>query len=560
MHWKPKRWMLVAVLLAMTAMAGRAQIATTQIADTIQRADGTSASGTVIISWPTFTTATSETVQSGSTSASISSGGVLNLKLIPNAGATPIGSYYTAIYHLDDGSVTREYWVVPASSTAVTISAIRNTVLPASVALQTVSKSYVDTSIAAALAGHPIDGSTPYITKSGDAMLGPLALSGDPTTASQAATKHYVDASVNSIAGGLSEKLTGTPSTTQVVNQPTGTQLQTNLLNGVEYASQYVSGRGNNGVSNAVASTDCVSGCDVKAEQTYSSPEVYVPEQWNSSGQSGTHVADSRGAEQHDSYFNPVNFLQSGHDAGQVIDVASTRSAQTVLQQTHSGLPYSMGLEINHRGLTGGSNLYPAHIESPVPYFKSTYNALSVNGTYNTFGQHVLASNVINCYAVGDCLIGSQFVTSAGGFRDEADEGTHPFDIQIREDSAVFQGTCLSGCTPGSTVVSVGVTSGAGTQGEGRYLIDKDPAKVISSGYLVGGGIATAGAPGPTATFSGTSFPVSTFLSTSDTVRSEPGDVAPGTVIVPIATSGLPSGFANNTSRNLHAEWRRMRQ
>lgn len=548
MRWKSMRWTLVAVLLAMIAMPGRAQIATTQIADTIHRADGTTASGTLIISWPTFTTATSETVQSGSTSASISSSGVLSFKLIPNAGATPVGSYYTAIYHLDDGSVTREYWVVPASSAPVTISAIRNTVLPASVALQTVSKSYVDTSIAAALAGHPVDGSTPYITKSGDAMLGPLALSGDPTTASQAATKHYVDTTVTSVASGLSQKLTGAPSATQVVNQPTGTQLQTNLLNGVEYASQYVSGRGNNGVANAIASPDCAPGCEVKVEQTYGSSEGYTPEQWNSSEHTGTHVADSRGAEQHDSYFNPLNFLQSGHDAGQVIDVASTRSVQTVLQQTHSGLPYSMGLEINHRGLAGGSNLYPANIESPVPYFKSTYNALSLNGTYNTFGQHVLASNVINCYAVGDCLIGSQFITSSGGFRDEADEGAHPFDLQIREDPAVFQGICSSGCTPRSTVVSIAATAGPGTQGEGRYLIDKAPSKVISSGYLVGGAIAGAGAPGPTATFSGTSFPTSTFLSTAGTIRSQPGDVAPGKVVVAIATSGLLSGFASSTS------------
>ncbi len=58
----------------------------------------------------------------------------------------------------------------------------------------------------------------------------------------------------------------------------------------------------------------------------------------------------------------------------------------------------------------------------------------------------------INCYGVGDCLIGSQFLTASGGFRDEADEGTHPFDLQIREDSLVFQGTCSRGCTPGSTV------------------------------------------------------------------------------------------------------------
>ncbi len=37
----------------------------------------------------------------------------------------------------------------------------------------------------------------------------------------------------------------------------------------------------------------------------------------------------------------------------------------------------------------------------------------------------------INCYGVGDCLIGSQFMTASGGFRDEADEGAHPFDLQV---------------------------------------------------------------------------------------------------------------------------------
>ena len=101
-----------------------------------------------------------------------------------------------------------------------------------------------------------------------------------------------------------------------------------------------------------------------------------------------------------------------------------------------------------------------------MPYFKTNYNAVSVNGTYNTMGQHVLDSKAINCYGVGDCLIGSQFITSSGGFRDEADEGAHPFDLQVQEDSAVFQGTCSAGCTTGSTVVTVAATSAPGTQGE----------------------------------------------------------------------------------------------
>ena len=51
-----------------------AQVATTQIADTIYRADGTPATGTVIVSWPAFTTAAGQAVPGGSTSAAIADG------------------------------------------------------------------------------------------------------------------------------------------------------------------------------------------------------------------------------------------------------------------------------------------------------------------------------------------------------------------------------------------------------------------------------------------------------------------------------------------------------
>ena len=64
-----------------------------------------------------------------------------------------MGTYYTAVYHLDDGTVSREFWVVPVSQSPVHVSAIESTVLPTSVAMQTVSKSYVDTAIAAAVIG-----------------------------------------------------------------------------------------------------------------------------------------------------------------------------------------------------------------------------------------------------------------------------------------------------------------------------------------------------------------------------------------------------------------------
>ena len=128
MHWKPKKWMLISVLLTVMTVAGVAQVATTTVADTIYHADGTVATGTLLISWPAFTTSNGDSIPSGSTSAVIAAGGALSVQLIPNAGSTPIGAYYTVVFHLDDGSVSREYWVVPVSTAPVKVSAIESTV------------------------------------------------------------------------------------------------------------------------------------------------------------------------------------------------------------------------------------------------------------------------------------------------------------------------------------------------------------------------------------------------------------------------------------------------
>ena len=93
-------------------------------------------------------------------------------------------------------------------------------------------------------------------------------------------------------------------------------------------------------------------------------------------------------------------------------------------------------------------------------------------------------------------------------------------------------------------------------EGEGRYLIDKNPAKTITSGTLTGGTGQVGGVPGAGATFSGTNFPVSVFLATAQTIPSQAKNVAPGTVTVTIATSGVTAGFATNTAAVSQPEWR----
>ena len=192
------------------------------------------------------------------------------------------------------------------------------------------------------------------------------------------------------------------------------------------------------------------------------------------------------------------------------------------------------------------NNTFPSHVPGQRALLQTTYSALNLTGTSNTVGQHILAPQLQNCYGVGDCLMGSLEMVASGGFRDDADEAAHPFDLSYSEDTRVFQGTCSSGCAPGATTLQVAATASPGTQGEGRFLIDKNPAHVINTGLIAGG--APSGGRQPLATFSGTSFPVSTFLETNITIPSQSNNMAPGTVAVPIVTSGVPTGFATSTA------------
>lgn len=171
-------------LLVVLPLAAIAQVATTTVQGTVYEASGQAASGTMLISWPAFTTASDQAVAAGSTSVTIGADGFVSVNLAPNQNAYPAGTYYTVVYHLSDGTVNQEYWVVPAAGTA-SIGSVRTQIEPATVAVQSVSKSYVDSSIASL--------SSTYVPIGGGTMTGPLTLAGDPTSALQAATKRYVD-------------------------------------------------------------------------------------------------------------------------------------------------------------------------------------------------------------------------------------------------------------------------------------------------------------------------------------------------------------------------------
>ena len=191
--------MLAAVL---AAMAPAQAVSTTTVQGTVYLANGQPGAGTLVVSWPGFTTAAGQAIAADRTTLTIPSDGFVSVSLAPNLGATPAGEYYTAVFYMSDGTVSTQYWVIPAAAQA-SLAQVQSQVMPAAQAVQTVSKTYVDQSIA--------ELESSLLTASGGTLSGPLYLNADPTQPMQAATKHYVDTQVamdvplagGSMTGGL---------------------------------------------------------------------------------------------------------------------------------------------------------------------------------------------------------------------------------------------------------------------------------------------------------------------------------------------------------------------
>jgi hypothetical protein len=94
---------LAGVVWMMLAVAGwAASPAMNTVSDTVYRADGTPASGTLLISWPAFTTADSKPVAAGTLSVTVGADGRVAIPLAPNAGASPAGTFYKVVFKLSD--------------------------------------------------------------------------------------------------------------------------------------------------------------------------------------------------------------------------------------------------------------------------------------------------------------------------------------------------------------------------------------------------------------------------------------------------------------------------
>lgn len=100
----------------------------TTVSDTLYNADGSTASGRVVVTWPTYQIGSCQVI-AGQTTVTVTAG-AFSVQLYPNDVSLPAGTSYRVTYYLKTGKVTTEYWVIPTSATPVAIAAVRSPSVP----------------------------------------------------------------------------------------------------------------------------------------------------------------------------------------------------------------------------------------------------------------------------------------------------------------------------------------------------------------------------------------------------------------------------------------------
>lgn len=96
----------------------------TTIQDKVTYADGSTAVGKIILTWPPFQFG-GVAIAAGQQEYPLAPDGTVTITVYPCVGAQPVGLYFTATYELEKGAVYDEYWLVPDTPKATTIGAIR---------------------------------------------------------------------------------------------------------------------------------------------------------------------------------------------------------------------------------------------------------------------------------------------------------------------------------------------------------------------------------------------------------------------------------------------------
>src|SRR5262249_4683288 len=118
----------------------------------------------------------------------------------PNAGATPTGTYYLAVFQIGPGETRTETWIVPTTSPA-NLATVR--VTPGSgIAAQPVSQQFVNSLLATKADNNTVVHTTGLETGGGAKTFSVSQNVPTPTSSGNVAHKAYVDSSVSTVGSG----------------------------------------------------------------------------------------------------------------------------------------------------------------------------------------------------------------------------------------------------------------------------------------------------------------------------------------------------------------------
>ncbi len=471
---------LISLLFAVRLHASGPGLVT--INDIVYRADGSPATGTVVITWPNFSTVDGKAVAAGELHVTIASGGVIIIALAPNANSVPAGTYYKVVYKLDDGTTSTEYWVVPPTG-PTTIAAIRATVVPTQVAAQMASRQYVDSAVgnvvhlsgsesitgaksfavsptapdptsAAAVATKnyvdvAISGgvSGTFLPTSGGTMTGALNLWNDPTSPTQASNRHYVDIQTTMLMAGLATKLA------RINDSPIS-------LAGVRYADSFSGTSVGDQIDQACADLSGANGV------------VVIPSTlgagWSLIGiPSNCTVYDFRGI-------------------GGSTQTAYTRGTGYYGRYTQvgSGLQIVSPMLIEFDAYSGGVNTWPG-----APATKTQWQGLRIQGTGRTIGERKGIEVNVATPGKGDNIGVMASVYDSGGYSTGGDEGSEGGRFMTMQGDS-----SADGGFPRGTVASVSINTvtGTWTSSTNANLGEQRPLINTTRGVYNTGSIASA--------------------------------------------------------------------
>ena len=192
--------LIAAGLVCGLPLPGAGQVGLTKVVDTVYRADGTTASGAVLISWPAFTTADGKAVAAGSLSVQLGYSGSFVASLAPNTGAQPAGVYYKVVYQLQGQAPSTEYWVVPATG-SIGIGSVRAKLMPPTIAAQVLTRDVADSNYVHVTGDQTVAGVKTFSTVNAQGINGALNAAAFPGTDIGAQVNAAIAACAGNTAG-----------------------------------------------------------------------------------------------------------------------------------------------------------------------------------------------------------------------------------------------------------------------------------------------------------------------------------------------------------------------